>query len=201
MSTIIKRALLQSKSLVRVNAPVQTSFRATIRPTTTFMTKRTFFVSAPKFDRLAEAEEQIKIGSDHMNQGSLDMAMNSYHKSVRIAPSGAGYFNIGVCYFQMGKHRDAIKSFTRSLEYEPNSADAHTNIASCYLMMKDTENAVKHLEQASNFNPLDGEVQYNLACVYEALARLDDAKTRFERAALLGIDKAETALEKLKKKL
>jgi hypothetical protein len=29
--------------------------------------------------------------------------MNSYHKSVRIAPSGAGYFNIGVCYFQMGK--------------------------------------------------------------------------------------------------
>lgn len=68
-------------------------------------------------------------------------------------------------------------------------------------MMKDTESAVKHLEQASNFNPLDGEVQYNLACVYEALARLDDAKTRFERAALLGIDKAETALEKLKQKL
>lgn len=30
-------------------------------------------------------------------------AMNSYHKSVQIAPSGAGYFNIGVCYFQMGK--------------------------------------------------------------------------------------------------
>lgn len=28
--------------------------------------------------------------------------MNSYHKSVQTAPSGAGYFNIGVCYFQMG---------------------------------------------------------------------------------------------------
>lgn len=68
-------------------------------------------------------------------------------------------------------------------------------------MMKDTGNAVKHLEQASNFNPLDGEVQYNLACVYEALSRLDDAKTRFERAALLGIDKAEGALEKLKNKI
>jgi hypothetical protein len=32
-----------------------------------------FFVSAPKFDRLADAEDQIKIGSDYMNKGSLDM--------------------------------------------------------------------------------------------------------------------------------
>lgn len=163
--------------------------------------KRTFFVNAPKFDRIADAEEQIKIGSDYLNKGNLNMAMNSYHKSVQIAPSGAGYFNIGVCYFQMGKHKDAIKSFERSLEYTPNSADAHTNIASGYLMLKDTENAIKHLEQASNFNPLDGEVQYNLACVYEAVGRLDDAKTRFERADLMGIERAQPALEKLEKKL
>ncbi|KAG2213117.1 hypothetical protein INT47_011266 [Mucor saturninus] len=160
-----------------------------------------FFVSAPKFDRISEAEEYVKTGAEYMEKGSLDMAMTSFHKSVQSAPSGAGYFNIGVCYFQMGKHKDAIKAFNRSLEYTPHSADAHTNIASCYLMLKDTQNAVKHLEQASNFNPLDGEVQYNLACVYEAVQRLDDAKTRFERAALLGIDRAETALEKLKKKM
>lgn len=68
-------------------------------------------------------------------------------------------------------------------------------------MLRDTQSAVRHLEQASNFNPLDGEVQYNLACVYEAQSRLDDAKTRFERASLLGIDKADTALEKLKEKM
>jgi Flp pilus assembly protein TadD len=68
-------------------------------------------------------------------------------------------------------------------------------------MLKDTTNAIKHLEQASNFNPLDGEVQYNLACVYEAVGRLEDAKTRFERAALMDIDRAEAALEKLKKKM
>jgi tetratricopeptide (TPR) repeat protein len=101
----------------------------------------------------------------------------------------------------IGKHKDAIKSFERSLEYTPNSADAHTNIASGYLMLKDTANAIKHLEQASNFNPLDGEVQYNLACVYEAVGRLNDAKTRFERAEMMGIDRAATALEKLKQKM
>ncbi|KAF7731687.1 hypothetical protein EC973_008858 [Apophysomyces ossiformis] len=127
--------------------------------------------------------------------------MNSYHRSVQIAPSGAGYFNIGVCYFQMGKHRDAIKAFEQSLEYSPNSADAHTNIASAYLMLKNVPEAVKHLEQASNFNPLDGEVQYNLGCVYEATGNLEGAKTRFERAKDLGIAKADDALTKLAKKM
>ncbi|KAI9315514.1 hypothetical protein BX666DRAFT_1860503, partial [Dichotomocladium elegans] len=152
-------------------------------------------------DRIADAQEMIKKGTDYLNEGSLDMAMHSYHKSVQITPSAAGYFNIGVCYFQMGKHKDAIESFERSLEFEPNQADAHTNIASAYLMLKNVPEAVKHLEQASNFNPLDGEIQYNLGCVYEATGDLDAAKTRFERANVLGIDKAEQALEKLAKKM
>ncbi|CAO3640298.1 unnamed protein product [Mucor hiemalis] len=198
MSNIVRRAVLQTKPLIRFTAPFRNNAQISLRPTfTPSVVKRTFFVNAPKFDRIADAEEQIKAGSDYLNKGNS----TCYHKSVQIAPSGAGYFNIGVCYFQMGKHKDAIKSFERSLEYTPNSADAHTNIASGYLMLKDTENAVKHLEQASNFNPLDGEVQYNLACVYEAVGRLDDAKTRFERADLLGIERAQTALEKLEKKL
>lgn len=32
-----------------------------------------FFVNAPKFDRIADAEEQIKAGSDYLNKGNLDM--------------------------------------------------------------------------------------------------------------------------------
>ncbi|KAG1054217.1 hypothetical protein G6F43_003755 [Rhizopus delemar] len=199
MSILFRRAITQNRSLIRCTAIPKQKLVVAALPVA--MHKRTFFVDVPKFDRIADAEEQIRVGSDYLNKGSLDMAMNSYHKSVRIAPSGAGYFNIGVCYFQMGKYKDAIQSFERSLEYTPNSADAHTNIASAYLMLKDTAQAIKHLEQASNFNPLDGEVQYNLACVYEAVGRLDDAKTRFERAEMMGIDKAEKALQKLEKKL
>ncbi|CAO0802553.1 unnamed protein product [Mucor circinelloides] len=198
MSNILRRAILSRATVRTCPLPVK---RAVIRPSVQHVFSRSFSVNFPKLDRISDAEEQIKIGADYMNKGSLDMAMNSFHKSVQAAPSAAGYFNIGVCYFQMGKHKDAIKSFERSLEYEPNSADAHTNIASGYLMLKDTTNAIKHLEQASNFNPLDGEVQYNLACVYEAVGRLQDAKIRFERAGIMGIDRAVTALEKLKKKL
>ncbi|KAG2220240.1 hypothetical protein INT45_008781 [Circinella minor] len=163
--------------------------------------RRTIFATRPRFDRYSDAEEQMKKGSEHLNEGSIDMAMHSYHKSVQLVPSAPGYFNIGVCYFQMGKHQDAIRSFERSLEFEPNQADAHTNIASAYLMLKNVPEAIKHLEQASNFNPLDGEIQYNLGVVYEATGKLDEAKTRFERAETLGVDKAEEALDKLAKKM
>ncbi|KAI8994922.1 hypothetical protein BDB01DRAFT_858220 [Pilobolus umbonatus] len=200
MSNVIRR-IITGRQIKP--STVQHNYRPAIRPLIKYNVSplRAFSVNIPKFDRLSEASDQIKKGAEYLNNGSVDMAMNCYHKSVQIAPTAEGHFNIGVCYFQMGKHKDAIKAFERSLEYEPNSADAHTNIASCYLMLKDTEHAVSHLEQASNFNPLDGEVQYNLGCVYEAVGRLSDAKTRFERALILDIDRATKALEKLEKKL
>lgn len=55
-------------------------------------TNLAFFTSPARFDSLAEAQEQIKKGTEYLNQGSLDMAMHSYHKSVQIAPSGKDGF-------------------------------------------------------------------------------------------------------------
>ncbi len=40
--------------------------------------KIAFSVNFPKLDRISDAEEQIKIGADYMNKGSLDMVMESY---------------------------------------------------------------------------------------------------------------------------
>ncbi|KAH8552538.1 hypothetical protein BGW37DRAFT_489356 [Umbelopsis sp. PMI_123] len=148
----------------------------------------------------ALAQEQLDLGSEYLNKGSIDMAMNSYQKSVQIAPSGAGYFNIGICYFQLGKYKDAIQSFEKSLELQPRNADAHTNIANGYLKLKDIKNAVTHLEQATNFNPADGEIQYNLGCVYEALGDVDKAKKRLQMASDAGIDMATTKLQQIEAK-
>ncbi|KAI9301566.1 hypothetical protein BJ944DRAFT_271296 [Cunninghamella echinulata] len=165
-----------------------------------FFAKRHFSRNFVSRDRFSDAEQQLTLGTQQLNQGSIDMAMNHYHKSVQLSPTPAGYFNIGVCYFQMGKHKDAIEAFKKSLQLDPNSADAHTNIASAYLMMSDISPAMDHLEKASNFNPLDGEIHYNLGCVYEATGNIDGAKIRLERARDLGIPQAAKALEKLNNK-
>lgn len=37
--------------------------------------KIAFSASFPKLDRISDAEEQIKIGADYMNKGSLDMVI------------------------------------------------------------------------------------------------------------------------------
>ncbi|KAI8060077.1 hypothetical protein BC940DRAFT_312921 [Gongronella butleri] len=163
--------------------------------------RRGISATSIRFDRLTDAEDQIKLGTQRMNEGSIDLAMSHYHRSVQLAPTASGYFNIGVCYFQMGKHQDAIDAFQKSLQLDPNSADAHTNIASAYLMMSKVQPAITHLEKASNFNPLDGEIQFNLGRVYEATGKFDEAKLRLERAKGLGIPQANKALEDLKKKL
>lgn len=57
-------------------------------------TNPAFFTSPTRLDSLADAQEQIKKGTEYLNQGSLDMAMHSYHKSVQIAPSGMDSFSV-----------------------------------------------------------------------------------------------------------
>lgn len=100
----------------------------------------------------------------------------------------------------MGKHKDAIQAFEKSLELQPHNADAHTNIANCYLMLKDIKSGVKHLEQATNFNPLDGEAQYNLGCVYDAMGETDKALLRLQMASDAGIAMATKKLRQVKGK-
>lgn len=39
--------------------------------------KIAFSASFPKLDRISDAEEQINIGADYMNKGSLDMVMGN----------------------------------------------------------------------------------------------------------------------------
>ncbi|KAG2181369.1 hypothetical protein INT43_008952 [Umbelopsis isabellina] len=161
---------------------------------------RALSTSRPLMDRAKDAQSHLDLGTEYLNKGSIDMAMNSYHQSVQIAPSSAGYFNIGICYFQMGKHKDAIQAFEKSLGLQPHNADAHTNIANCYLMLKDIKSGVKHLEQATNFNPLDGEAQYNLGCVYDAMGETDKALLRLQMASDAGIAMATKKLKQVKAK-
>ncbi|CAO3673127.1 unnamed protein product [Umbelopsis ramanniana] len=194
----LTKILTAASTMRQVRAPV--AYRNAIRLTPSHVNSmRGISTSRPIFNK-ALAQEQLDLGTEYLNKGSIDLAMDSYHKSVQIAPSGAGYFNIGICYFQMGKHKDAIQAFEKSLELQAHNADAHTNIANSYLMLKDIKSAVKHLEQATNFNPMDGEIQYNLGCVYEALGEVDKAKRRLQMASDAGIDMAAQKLEQIESK-
>ncbi|KAL1915781.1 uncharacterized protein VTP21DRAFT_6540 [Calcarisporiella thermophila] len=150
---------------------------------------------------LDRAQKHIEKGTDLLSKGMIAQAMDAYHASVQTHPTSTGYYNMGVCYFQLGRHDDAIRSLHRSLELSPNQVDAHANLGTAYAVQGKLNQAMEHCVKAVELSPRDGELRYNLACVLDARGELERAVENYERAVEYGCDRAERNLRNARAKL
>ena len=58
------------------------------------------------------------------------------------------YFNLGLAYMAMGRHRKEIDSYLEAIRLDPSYAKAHFNLAIAYDTLKNNEAAVGHARKA-----------------------------------------------------
>ena len=58
------------------------------------------------------------------------------------------YFNLGLVYMGMGRHRQEIDSYLETIRLDSNYAKAHFNLAIAYDILKNGEAAVSHARKA-----------------------------------------------------
>ena len=58
------------------------------------------------------------------------------------------YFNLGLAYMGMGRHRQEIDSYLETIRLDSNYAKAHFNLAMAYDMLKNGEAAISHARKA-----------------------------------------------------
>ena len=58
------------------------------------------------------------------------------------------YFNLGLVYMGMGRHRQEIDSYLETIRLDSNYAKAHFNLARAYDMLKNGEVAISHAREA-----------------------------------------------------
>ncbi|ORX90932.1 TPR-like protein [Basidiobolus meristosporus CBS 931.73] len=146
-------------------------------------------------DAEQQAQQYLEEGTEALNNGKLEEAIVQYTKSVEVKPTATGYYNLGVCYYQLGQPQEAVDAWKLSLNLSPSHSDLHLNLASVYYMhLKDSEKALEHIEQASNLAPYDGEIFYNYGVMLDASGKLEQAIEKYKIAKELGIERAETNL-------
>ena len=68
---------------------------------------------------------------------------------VQEAPLDAvEYFNLGLAYMAMGRHRQEIDSYLEAIRLDSSYAKAHYNLAVAYDMLKNSEAAISHARKA-----------------------------------------------------
>jgi tetratricopeptide (TPR) repeat protein len=58
------------------------------------------------------------------------------------------YFNLGLAYMEMGRHRQEINSYLEAIRLDSSYAKAHFNLAMAYDMLKDGKVAISHARKA-----------------------------------------------------
>ncbi|KAI1317282.1 hypothetical protein EDD11_008770 [Mortierella claussenii] len=152
-------------------------------------------------DALDKAQQYMDEGVSFQSNNMLPLAMSSFQKSINERPTAAAYYNMGVCYFQLGDFQSSINSFQESLKLSPHHADVHTNIATAHIKLNGNMNeALSHLQAAANIAPQDAEIQFNLAVISENTGDFDGAINAYQAAIDNGLETASMNLRNVKTK-
>lgn len=151
-------------------------------------------------------------GIDLIKRGWIDEAINEFKNAIKNAPELAdGYDNLASAYARKGKLLDALFSYTKALELEPESPIATYNLG-CFLSSYAHQLAAKCFKIAYKNDPDMFEARFNYGYYLaednkheEAinhfqtiLTKHEDQDTRFHLAlSLISLEKYPQAIKEL----
>ena len=136
------------------------------------------------------------------DQKRLDEASQVQRRAIEVlgpqieanpAPYGMLHVNLGNLLAQAGKGEEALESYKKALELDPNLVDAHLNLGLLLQNVRPAE-AAEHLAKYVQAKPDDVPVRLALANVQAQMGRLADAVANCRAAIKAAPDSPEAYL-------
>ncbi len=89
---------------------------------------------------------------------------------------------LGSGYMQEGRYEVALERLNKALQYDPDSANAHTVLAILYERIRKPEQAEQHYRKAVELQPDNGDAQNNLGTFLCRQQKYDQAEAHFRKA-------------------
>jgi Flp pilus assembly protein TadD/peroxiredoxin len=99
-------------------------------------------------------------------------------------PMKHDYLTYGIAFTEYGYVDEALASFQRVIEVDPEHESAWFNLGTIYLNKKMFPEARKYLTEAVRLNPQDADAWNNLGMISGEEKKYDEALDQFHRAAL-----------------
>src|SRR5689334_7863938 len=88
------------------------------------------------------------LGALYHQRGHMAQAAELIRRSVEIAPSYVNVGNLAEILRVLGRPKEAIPLFRRSLEMNPDWPETHANLGMTYLDLQQFDDAVRAFERA-----------------------------------------------------
>ena len=112
-------------------------------------------------------------------------------KEVAAGVTALDYFKAGRNRFDEGDLKGALTAYLKSIELQPDSAEAHLSLGLVYLKLEKNKDAAKAFKNSVRLEPTGAEAQYGLGLASFRLGRHKDAADAFKQATVLRPDMAK----------
>lgn len=152
--------------------------------------------SLPQEQKLAlrerEAARIFNLAIEHHQKGELDLAIESYGKSLLLNPKVPDvYNNMGVALRSAGKLDAAVACYRRCLVLRPNHPGVYSNMGNAYRDLGRLQLSVASHQQAVKLDSQNSEAYYNLGLALRDLGHAAQSLAAFETALRLNPDHPE----------
>jgi tetratricopeptide (TPR) repeat protein len=128
------------------------------------------------------AEARLLMGVAYLSRGDNRQAVVEMEKAVELNPALPGAYSVlGRALMGAGRREDALKSFEKELEKNPNDFDSNLYRG---LFLKDDnrlDEAYEHLKRASRLRAEDAAVLYAMGSLHLAAGRVEEARQALEK--------------------
>ena len=120
------------------------------------------------------AFETLKPILDKLNSGKLNEAYSMSSQLVLKFPKSAILFNlIGACYSGLSNHFDAIESYKKAIENNPEYAYSYYNLGNELKSLEMLDDAINNYKKAIEINPSYVNAYNNFGNAYNDLGNID----------------------------
>ena len=139
----------------------------------------------------------INKGVNLVRKGNDDNAILAYTKALSIKEDAVTYYNRSVAYYNIGKHKEALKDLDKTIEMQSNNINALCNRGFIHYYMGNYKKAIQDFDNVIIVNPSFASAYYGRANSYLKINEIIKAKADYHKAASLGSEPAKIALKKL----
>lgn len=156
---------------------------------------------AEKFKAMKPENYYFYLGETYFKLGDYEKSLNSHLCALKIKPTlFKSRVTAGVCYSKLGRTDDALKTYEKALEYDPQNADSvglYVSLGSLYISKNKPYTAIDYLEKASEIYPEQPAAHAYLAIAYAMAYEYDRADEQIILASGYGYDRIDEIRERI----
>jgi serine/threonine protein kinase/Tfp pilus assembly protein PilF len=139
------------------------------------------YLRAVEMDPLSPFQ-QAQLGYNYCLKREWNQAIKQCRIALELDPQCWAYILLGSCYFQIGKHDDAIRAMETQAQILGRSSFALGNLGWAYASTGRTAEALKLLEELQERAQKQYVPSWSFAVVYSGLGEMDKAFDWYEKA-------------------